>query len=556
MTAIMARRFGARPWRRWPLAGVAGVVGAASIAAAQQTNGLRPSVSSESGTYAESYATSGREARRPASTVRAYANPTFEWMGLQIGASLLWSTEDRFVAQSMNRYYLNPRWSWGQLHIGDWVPEVSRYTASAARIRGGGLELTPWKLRLNVAGGRAQDASDLSSFDAAPQRTLVSGLIGIGDRSRTWFDISALRAVDAKEGTDTLSAAPQENVVAALSGGLSLLHGLLALSGDASGSLFSRDTRAGEIDSLSVPSWSKSLFTPRLSSRADFAWNAETRFSVRGQSVGTQVEYVGPGFTTLGNPYFQNDRREVRLFGRMRLLRGRLSASASVGERRDNLAGDKFGTTTRRTGTLAATAVTGAWLVSSATLMMNGMVREPELARSPTSPDPTLADSLKLANLTMAFTIAEAVRFNWGLPQQITVSASEQKVDDTSPRFGSSLDAISRSIAAEYGVTVANIYVISLRPAYQRFTGSERDEAFTSLTGGISRRAVRSPLTASLTSTYTPVPGGSQTRQDLAAGYRVTDRDNLSVQVRYVSTSAPAATWTERVISMRVAHRW
>lgn len=538
------------------------IIPAAAIAATAPSGAdaqlfRRPTVSSESGVYAESYSASGGASRRPASTLRGYASPTFEWMGMQVGANLLWSTENRFTAQTMNRFYLNPRWSWGQLHAGDWVPEVSRYTANAVRVRGGGAEISLGRIRALVAGGRSQDANDLSVFDAAPQRTLVAALVGIGDRSRTFFDLSGLRVVDSRTGTDVVSVPPQENLVAGVAGGLALFGSRLLLRGEGSGSLFSRDLRAGAIDSAKMPSWTRSFFTPRLSSRADYAWIGEARLAARRGSLGVQVEYVGPGFTTLGNPYFQSDRRDVRLIGATRLRGGRISASGSLGLRRDNLARDKAGTTNRTTGSLALTAITGGWLVSTATVLMNSMVRDPDLARSPTAPTPGLEDSLRLHNVTMAGTLTEQVRFTgFGVPQQIALSVTSQRIDDRSLRFGALLDATSNGVSLEYGATLGALYTLSVRPAWQQFEGSSGKTNFTSVTGGIARRGPRSPVAASLSSTVTPVGDGTQLRHDGSLSWRLRDRYTLAAQLRMVNLSGGGRSFDERLASLRLTRRW
>lgn len=539
------------------LAAIAALCIAAPVTAQSGLALPGPTLSGESGVYAESYRNTGRAVRRPAATLRAYASPSFSWLGLTISSNFLLSTEDRFVAQTMNRYYVNPRWSWGQLHAGDYVPEVSRYTASAAHIRGGGVELTPGPFRFALAGGRAQVASNLSTFDAAPSRLLVSGLLGVGDRSRTFVELSVLRAEDSRAGSDTLSAPPQENLVAGIATGMTMRGGAVTVRGETSGSLFSRDTRASALGITGMPEWTARLFTPRISSRADYAWMAEARLNSRRASIGGQLEYVGPGFTTLGNPFFQNDRREYRALGSLRAFNGRLGFSGSLGQRRDNLAGDKRGTTRRTTGTAAVTATAGSWLVSTAMLMMNDMRRVPDLARRPTDPDPGVQDSFRLANVTVAVSVTEQIRFRlWGLPHQFTVSAAEQRVSDDSPRFGALLDATSRSASAEYGLTIGGLYLISVRPMWQSFKSAQGTEEFRSVSLGINRRAPRSPFSASMSSTITPVTGGQQMRHDLGGAYRLSARDALSWQLRYTDLSGTARAYTETIATVRLTHRW
>lgn len=516
--------------------------------AVAQTPG--PTLGAESGVYSESYGISGRAARRPSQSTRFYASPNFSWMGFEIGTNVSWSTDDQLTAQSINRYYLNPRWRWGQLHAGDYTPALSRFTAQSVRIRGGGFELTPGRFRFSAAGGQAQEASNLSVFDAAPKRVLFAGLVGYGDPAGAFVELSALHAVDDSAGTDTLSVAPVENVVTAVAGGFRF--GRVRFKGDFGASLFSRDIRASELDSLSQPSTGSGLFTPRLSSRFDYAWSAESRLTLGRGSVAAQFEEIGPGFTTVGNPYMANDRREARLSGNVRLLRGRLSTAGTVGLRHDNLAGDKRGTTYRRTGSLSATLISGQRMVTSMSALINGLSLNPAPA-APGAPDPGIVDSFRLRNVTLALTLLQQARLGSHL---LSVTVASQRISDESPRFGDALDATSTTVNLDWTVTAWEQLQLSLRPGYQRFATAEGDDEFSSLGLSVARRMPRSPWNASLMGTYTQVGGGGQWRQDAAFGYRLTERDQLSAQVRHTNVRGVPEPFRETLASLRLTHRW
>jgi hypothetical protein len=523
------------------------LVGAAPIAAQS------PTLSAESGMYAEAYDINNRTARRPAQSVRFYASPTFSWLGFEVGTNLVWSTEDQFTAQTLNRYYLNPRWSWGQMHGGDYTPFMNRWTASAVRIRGGGVELTPGRFRVMATGGLSQDATDLSVFDAAPRRVMYAGLVGYGDPNGTFIEVSALRAVDDSTGTDTLSIAPQENAVGSVGAGITI--GRVRVKGEAAASLFSRDTRASEL-SLDAPGGSDGIFTPRVSSRFDASYSAEARVALSAGSVGVQFEEVGPGFTTLGNPYLPNDKREVRIMGTYRLLSGRLAGSASVGTRSDNLARDKRGTTTRRTGAFGATLITGQWLVSSASVLVNGITRNP-LPLPPGTPDPGIIDSFRLRNISRSFSLVEQVRFTAAIPQTLTLSMSAQQVDDASPRFGDQLDASTMHAVLDWSATVRRTLTFSLQPGYERIDAAGENAAYGSLGAGVSRRAPRSRWNASLLATHTQLPaGGSQWRANASSGLRLTSRDNVSFALRHSRIQGVLQPFAETLGSMRLTRRW
>jgi len=485
--------------------------------------------------------------------MRAYLSPTVSWMGLTIGATLLWSTESDFTAQSVNRLYVNPRWGWGELHAGDYVPTLSRFTASTVRVRGGGMALTPGRFRVSAAAGRASEASDLSPFDAAPRRTLYGGLIGYGAPDRSFIEISALRAVDDVTGTDSLSAPPQENLVGAAAAGIAV--GPVRLKGEWSTALFTRDTRASELDSLGQPEWTTSLFTPRISSRIDHAWSGEARLALGGGSIGARLEQVGPGYTTLGNPYMPNDSRDLRVFGQVRLLRGRLNLAASGGVRRDNLAADKRATTNRRTGQLSLTHVAGGWLVSSATVLLNGLSSDP-VPPPPGTPEPIPADSFTLRNVTRAITVMEQLRFGGTTLQTLTGTYAEQVVDDDSPRFDGLLDVASRNVTLEYAITLARQYTISVRPGYQTFRSTDQTDEFASLGVGLTRRAAQSPWSAALTSNWTQIGDGRQFRGDATFAYRLWSQVLFTTQLRHTRVTGVAEPFNETIGSFRITRRF
>jgi hypothetical protein len=292
-----------------------------------------------------------------------------------------------------------------------------------------------------------------------------------------------------------------------------------------------------------------------VSSRFDYAWLGEARVALKQGSLGAQYEYVGPGFSTLGNPYFANDRRDAKIFGTVRLLRGRVNLAGSVGERRDNLAGDKRGTTRRRTGNMTYTVMGGRWLVSSGTVLWNGTTRDP-LPAPPTAPDPGLVDSFRLKNVALSVSLIQQVRFDAGLPQQLTLTAAEQRVDDASPRYGELLDARSRSVTLEYAVTLAGQVQVGVRPGYQTFEGAGVSERYQSLGVTLSRRMQRSPLSASWLGTYTQLRAGSQIRQNVQVGYRVTARDALTVQGRYTRLYGVTDPYTEVLGTLRYSRQW
>lgn len=71
------------------------------------------SLSGSADASVEAYGVSGREARRPGAIGRIALTPTLELWGIQIGTNLTWDSETQFAARSLNRYAINPRFTWG-----------------------------------------------------------------------------------------------------------------------------------------------------------------------------------------------------------------------------------------------------------------------------------------------------------------------------------------------------------------------------------------------------------------------------------------------------------
>ncbi len=74
----------------------------------------------ELGTFGELYSMSGIEARRPKSTGRLYLRSTLTaWNSMSANFNVMLSTEGNSARQQINQLDFNPKWRWGQAHLGD-----------------------------------------------------------------------------------------------------------------------------------------------------------------------------------------------------------------------------------------------------------------------------------------------------------------------------------------------------------------------------------------------------------------------------------------------------
>lgn len=160
-------------------------------------------ISGEAGAYGEYYHTSSDYARRPNTTGRLFFRPTIDLFDLiQIPFEFLISTEGNSAKQNINQFGINPSWSWGSLHLGDFSTDYSRYTLSGVLIRGGGINITPGNFRFSTAAGFTRRSVPGGAQDGSFKRFLFAGKIGFGNEAVSFLDLIFLRAKDEISSID------------------------------------------------------------------------------------------------------------------------------------------------------------------------------------------------------------------------------------------------------------------------------------------------------------------------------------------------------------------
>lgn len=357
------------------------------------------------GSYAELNGISGAERRRPSATGRMFFRPHLSLFGkFTMNLDLLFSTENSTFQssrrQSLNQYAIHPRWGWGVAHLGDFTDAYTPLTFGGVRVRGAGLSAQRGPVRVAAFGGRTQRSVPGGATTGRFERNMFGGRIGVGDPSRSSLDITVIKARDdvssltLPEDTvlieplepdttfveDTLqvgipsnpfAVTPQENLVLGLAGTLSLFERALFLRGELNGSGYTRDLRAGLIESQDisseVPGVMRSLYSPRVSSTFDYALTLEANARVSALTAKVSYRNIGPGYSSLGVASVMSDQRSLQL---NTSLRFRLwNVKVDGGRQHDNLIGQKLFTTNRsRFGVALAVRPTRGW---SANLRVN-----------------------------------------------------------------------------------------------------------------------------------------------------------------------------------------
>jgi len=305
----------------------------------------------------------------PRPELRYTMNPSLSLWGLPLKLDMLLSTQESNLRQQLDKYrlFLHPSELLSGManppslalaikgvDIGSCNPSWTPYTLSGASLLGGAVELNPWYVYLAGAAGRSQRAVAVSeTTDGAYSRMLYSGKFGFGKKERTHFYLTALYATDDTNSlrnnmrpypNDTVPpidsfevVRPKENYVLGTEFNLSLLKGAFSLASEVTGSELTRDKRLEVEHWKWLPSWVANTFKPRMSSSVDYAFKVKPALSVLGTKLNGRLEYVGPGYQSLGAPNLRNDNFTLGGDVGRDFFNHSVSLSASYSTQHDNL---------------------------------------------------------------------------------------------------------------------------------------------------------------------------------------------------------------------------
>ena len=497
----------------------------------QGLHGDAISLSGNIGTYGELYSISGRDSRRPSSTARLYFRPTVSFYdAMTLSFNFLLSTEGssrsfQHQVNQINQFGITPRWDWGYANAGDFTETFTPYTLNGILIRGGGISINPGLFRFSAVGGYTRRSSfgGEGGFD----RYLYGGKIGIGRESESYFDIQFVRARDipskfqivqpdsipppdsTQVGTRTnpYQETPQENLVLGMAGAIKMFDDALALNVEVNGSAFTRDMNSTSFNNDKIPSFVKGIYTPRLSSSADYAYAFGMK--VRLSPVGFRAGYhrIGPGYTSLGVASMITDQQEI-LFG-TELHFSRWSTNLTWSRQNDNLVGQKLNTTIRQSFSgnfnIRPLDVWSAGLIGNILTMRNYAIGDTSALIDFLTFNIGTMQSIMLARDGLFRTAGASYMFqkaadrnplraaNGSLSHTITVNASASPMDDLT--VGPSISVVSSRIGLASWSTIQAYSITS------QFRALDNTLA-TSLTVGLSRSASISSLLMSVTSSY------------------------------------------------------
>ncbi|MBS2213779.1 hypothetical protein KEM09_20390 [Carboxylicivirga mesophila] len=252
--------------------------------------------------------------------------------GMSIPVSFTWSNQNWTYTQPFNQFSISPSYKWATLHLGYSSMSFSPYSLSGHTFAGAGIVLAPTdKLKFSAMFGRLRKAlpgDTVSGFDPQYKR-MGKGMKASYTFKNAEVGVHLFHGQDDTdkpfEKMDSLGITPMENMVL---GSTFMVRPWqrLTMRGEVSVSSLSRDRR------ISGATDFNGAATHRYhAAKSDISWSTSIG------SIGAGIEYVEPGYETLGAYYTVNDFVNYTLNLATMMLRGKVTMAANVGLRQTNL---------------------------------------------------------------------------------------------------------------------------------------------------------------------------------------------------------------------------
>ncbi len=255
-----------------------------------------------------------------------------------------------------NRLSLHPSYKWATAHIGDVNMTFSPYTLNGHQFTGGGVELTPGKLKISAMGGRLLKKVAYSTehpylmpnyerwgYGAKVQydsEKYSLGMIYFGAQDKANETIAPI--------ADSLGVLPMQNTAFSWNIGLKLVKNL-SFTAEYGISLLTRDARAATQNG----NFLQDAFGMKTSTGIYNAFNAKLNYQLMKNTIGIAYERIDPQYQTLGAYYFNNDYENITLnYARPFLKNDKANIAVSFGVQRDNLDNSKEETSNRYVGSI------------------------------------------------------------------------------------------------------------------------------------------------------------------------------------------------------------
>lgn len=281
--------------------------------------------------------------------------PTISVYNMQFPFSANYSNRQFSYSQPFNQYGISPRYKWATLHGGYRNMSLSKYTMAGVTFLGGGVDLNPGKFRFSAFYGRFARGIEQDSALIATGAVVIPTYerwgygvkIGIGT-DNNHVDLIVTKIADDSNSIslpDNENIRPGDNVCVGLAGKFRIFKKRVVGEFETTISALTNDiTASGDFEEAA---FLKPILEVNLSSTVNPAAFASLTYNSKYFRLGVSSEFIGPAFRTFGMYYIQNDLWRNSIKPSLRLFKGRLNISGSVGYQTDNVVNQKLTTTTR-----------------------------------------------------------------------------------------------------------------------------------------------------------------------------------------------------------------
>lgn len=314
--------------------------------------------------------------RRDPFSARLFGAPVVKVGDLSIPIQFLLGDYQVPYRQSFNKLGASTSFGWGKVHVGHRTVSLSPLAWGNHNFLGGGIELTPGKLRLGVVAGRLKRAIEPDSttmttiYRPAYARKGMGVKLGYGT-ANSYIDLIYLQAED-----DTASATfdpiaenvrPAANTVVAVSIQKEIDKSW-QFKFDAGMSGWTDDKNAPE--NTGNDRFLSKIMTMFMQTHNSTHYAAALQSSLEYKkptySAKLQFDRIDPQYKTMGAYYFHDDIQRIRLSGSLRLLKNKLNIIPEIGWQTTNLAKNGSNSDARTIGGLRASYRHGSrWFFSA-----------------------------------------------------------------------------------------------------------------------------------------------------------------------------------------------
>lgn len=530
-------------------------------------------ISGEAGTYGEVYSISGMSSRRPPTTGRIFIRPVLTILdNFNLAFDFFLSTEGSAAKQQMDQIGIHPAWSWGQAHIGDFSQDFSRYTLSGITIRGGGFEINPGIFRLQIVGGQSQRMVDNGPYESAYARYLVGMKIGIGKSESSFFDINIVRSRDdlssisrdkfmsfqkdsvqvdsgyiSKVDTIYSGVTPQENLIVGTNFQLKLFSGMIQLRGEAAGSVYTKDMYSQNFKIEKMPEIVGEIYTAKLSSNLDYAYNADLIFQERTVNAKIGYRLIGPGYTSLGLPSLINDKKIIDGGLGLNLFQGTLIIQTKYGRQTDNVVKQKLFTITRNEFAVTTSIIPVREVMLTVNFVNNSFEND------------NTNDTLKLSNLNNAYNFTGTYQFALFNLNHIVLASYAYQVykDKNILRLNNNVN--SQNVMINFSTMISQDWTVSTGFQLNTVSVQTQNNSTLGLSARVTNKMFSNRLNNSLSYSFNSSSASTSNNFQIQSMFSL-DQSNsiaLSVRTNIFSGKAPMKyNFVENVGSLAYTYRF